>query len=81
MVRNCKGIRKCLYAQNNTEHQMRDVLRKACDAAGSQLAWAEANGFSPFFVSDVLGKKRGISDEVLRALKYVKLTPRYQRKD
>ena len=64
-----------------TEYQMREVLRKACDAAGSQLAWAEANGFSPSFVSDVLKKKRGISEELLKALGYLKLTPRYQRKD
>ncbi|MDE2105552.1 MAG: hypothetical protein KGL39_50465, partial [Patescibacteria group bacterium] len=38
--------------------------------AGSQKAWARAHGLSQAYVSDVLQRKRGISDSVAEALGY-----------
>jgi DNA-binding transcriptional regulator YdaS (Cro superfamily) len=43
-------------------------LRRACRAAGSQQAWAAANGVSPAYVCDVLNARREPGDAILRAL-------------
>lgn len=43
-------------------------IRKACAAAGSQSAWAEANGMSPAYVSDVLNSRREPGAKILAAL-------------
>lgn len=49
----------------------RQELRAACDAAGSQKAWAAAHGLSAAYVSDVLrGKPPG--DAILAALGLVR---------
>lgn len=47
-----------------------NVLADACAAAGSQQAWACANGISPQFVCDVLQGRRAPSDRLARALGY-----------
>jgi len=49
-------------------------LRAACRAAGSQQAWAQANGISPQYVCDVLTARREPGDSVLRALGLRKIT-------
>lgn len=41
-----------------TEQQIIERLRKACEKAGSQRAWAERNGVSEAYVTDVLKGRR-----------------------
>lgn len=53
-----------------TEDQLRDVLRKACESAGSQSAWADRHGLSKSFVTEVLKGNRGFGDKALAALGY-----------
>ena len=53
-------------------------LRRACDAAGGQKAWAEAHGIAPQHLNDVLMCRREISDRVLAALGLARVT-RYAR--
>lgn len=43
-------------------------LRAACRAAGGQQAWAQQNGVSPAYVSDVLNARRDPGDSILTAL-------------
>jgi len=54
---------------NGVESVLRD-LRKACDDAGGQSAWAKANEFSPAYVSDVLLRRREPADAICKALGY-----------
>jgi hypothetical protein len=49
-------------------------LRQACRDAGGQKAWAEANGFSASFVSDVLNAKRPLPGSIAAALGLVAVT-------
>ena len=51
-----------------TADQVRDLLRAACDKAGSQSNWAKSAGLSPAYVSDVLAGKREPGPKVLRVL-------------
>ena len=46
-----------------TADQVRDRLRKACEAAGGQSQWAKSEGVSVQYVNDVLRGRRdaGIS--------------------
>jgi len=60
------------------EQNMIAILEKACETAGSQRAWSEANGLSPAFVNDVLQGKRGVTDRIAEALGYVKFTGFYK---
>lgn len=53
-----------------TEDELRDLLRKACNKAGSQSTWADTAGVSSVYVSDVLNQKRAPGDSILRALGY-----------
>lgn len=43
-------------------------LRAACRAAGGQQVWAQQNGVSPAYVSDVLNARREPGDSILTAL-------------
>lgn len=43
-------------------------LRKSCNAAGGQSAWAEKHGISPQYVSDVLKSRRLPGDKITQAL-------------
>jgi hypothetical protein len=45
------------------------LLVDACDAAGSQKAWASAHGFAGSFVSDVIKERRKPSERMLSALR------------
>ena len=44
------------------------TLRRACQAAGGQTAWAQANSVSPQYVCDVLNARRDPGDAILAAL-------------
>ena len=53
-----------------TETALRDLLRGACERAGSQLAFAESAGFSSAYISDVLAGKRDPSSRLAEVLGY-----------
>ena len=53
-------------------------LRRACEAAGGQQAWARAHGISPAYVCDVLNARRAPGTKILRALGWIRLVT-YQR--
>lgn len=50
--------------------QILHELDQACKAIGSRSAWAEENGLSPAYVSDVLNGRRDPSRAILTALGY-----------
>ena len=50
------------------ENAVLAMLTKACEALGSQQAWAEANNLSPSYVSDVLKGRRAPGQSILAAL-------------
>lgn len=51
-----------------TDDDLRQRLQAACDKAGSQAAWAKANGLRAQYVSDVLHERREPSPKLARAL-------------
>ena len=51
----------------NTE-QVRQLLKKACDAAGSQRQWALAHGLSAPYVNDVIKGNRSPGESIIKAL-------------
>ena len=51
-----------------TADDVRQLLRKACDKAGSNRAWAQANDVSPAYVSDVLLRRREPGPAILDPL-------------
>lgn len=51
-----------------TKTQLLAILKKQCDRAGSQTAWARENGLSAVYVSDVLTGKRDPAGKLLAAL-------------
>jgi hypothetical protein len=53
-------------------------LRTECERLGSQKAWAECNGISPQYVTDVLLRRRGPGESILFPLGYKKIV-RYER--
>jgi|HubBroStandDraft_4_1064222.scaffolds.fasta_scaffold122747_2 hypothetical protein len=55
-----------------TEEQMRQLLREACDKAGSQRAFALANGVSAQYVGAVLMGDKVMSEKIGKALGYQK---------
>ena len=61
-------IRQNVSSDLHTTDKVLADLRKACASAGSQIAWCEANEFSPAYVSDVLNGKRDLGGRVLGAL-------------
>lgn len=56
-----------------SEEQIRDLLREECELAGSQKAWADANGLSEVHVSDILRARRQPGEKILAALGYRKV--------
>ena len=58
-------------------NQVRDLLRRECEKAGSARAWAQAAGLSGAYVSDVLNGRRDPADAILSALGLVKVV-RYE---
>lgn len=57
-----------------TADDVRALLRKACDAAGSQLNWGRQNNFSAPFISDILQGRRDPSESLCAALGIERLT-------
>lgn len=53
-----------------TDPELLEVLRDACDRAGSQQAWAFRHGISESYVCDVLRGRRVPGAKVLTALGY-----------
>lgn len=51
-----------------TEDDVRKLLRKACEDAGSDRQWAIAHDLSAQYVGDVRRKKRPIGPAILKAL-------------
>lgn len=51
-----------------TEDEVRQMLRAACDKAGSQMAWANKHRITPAYVSDALAGKRHFGPRILAAL-------------
>lgn len=45
-----------------------EMLSQACEDAGSQQSWAEANGLSPQYVNDVLKGRREPGQSIATAL-------------
>ncbi len=56
-----------------TEKQMRQLLRHACDKAGSQRAFAQANDVSPQYVGAILTGDKEMSSKIGEALGYKKV--------
>ena len=55
------------------EEGVRQILVRACAEAGSQRAWADANGISPQYVSDMLTARREPAGKMLVALRVEKI--------
>ena len=56
-----------------TPDQMRTILRKACETAGSQRQWASKHAFSEQYVCDILLGRREISEQIAKALGYKRI--------
>jgi hypothetical protein len=52
-----------------TTDEVREFLRQECEHAGSQAAWAKANGMAGAYVSDVIHGRRDPAKKLLAALK------------
>ena len=50
------------------------MLREACEAAGSQKAWAKNNGLSGAYVSDCLAGRREIGEGIALAFGFRQVT-------
>lgn len=51
-----------------TADQVRGLMRKRIDKAGSAKAWADEIKVSPSYISDVLTDKREPGESILKAL-------------
>lgn len=56
-----------------TVEQVRELLFRACEKAGSQRAWASRYGLSPAYVSDVINGGRDPGKGILVALGLTKI--------
>ncbi len=61
-----------MSAANLGPGDMVAILRSACAAAGGQGVWAAAHGFSPQYVSDVLHRRRDVSEAMGNALGFLR---------
>lgn len=59
-------------------NEIRKLLREKCLEAGSQKAWAQANGMSAVHVCDVLQGNRAPGEKILTALGYRRSEPMYE---
>ncbi len=57
-----------------TEDQMREALLSAVRQAGTQKAWATANGISPAYVNDCLNRGKPIGAGIAAKLGYCPAT-------
>ena len=58
-----------------TADDVREMLRRECEKAGGQSAWAKSHGVSPQFVCDVLSGYRAPGEAIAKGLGLVE-TPR-----
>jgi hypothetical protein len=54
-----------------TEDEFRVVLNDACVAAGSRTAFARAKSIPPSTLSDILNKRRPVSESIANYLGYI----------
>ena len=57
---------------------VKKVLKKACEKAGGQRAWARQHDVSPAYVCETLAERREIGEKILKVLGY-KSTVFYQK--
>jgi hypothetical protein len=57
------------------------AIRRACDKAGGQNAWAEAHGLQKSMVSRVLSGERGVSDAILAAVGWERVVTYRKRRN
>lgn len=57
-----------------TLEQVLALLRRECEKAGGQAAWAKAAGLSASYVSDALQGRREPGESILRVLGLEKVT-------
>ena len=55
-----------------TQADLIAILRSACEAAGSQQAWAKAHDLSPQYVCDVLKGRRDVSETMANKLGFLR---------
>ena len=48
--------------------EVRNLLRRVCQTAGSAAAWAKDHDLSPAYVSDTINKRRDPGPAILEAL-------------
>lgn len=51
-----------------TEQEVLERLRAAVAGAGGQRAFAQAHGFTPGYINDVLRGKRALADRILATI-------------
>lgn len=61
--------------------QVRDILRRECEKAGSAKAWAQSAGLSGAYVSDVLNGRRDPAEAILSALGIERVVSYRRRKE
>jgi hypothetical protein len=54
-------------------YELRMLLRRRCDEAGSERAWALKHGVSPVYVGDVLAGRRAPGKAILATLGLVRV--------
>jgi hypothetical protein len=57
-----------------TAAQLRAELSRACEMAGGQSAWARLRGVSVSQVSEALSGRRDLSESMVNALGYMRVT-------
>lgn len=67
-------------AKGLSESEMREELRRQCDAVGSIAAWARGHGLSSQFLNDVLHERRGVTEALADAMGYEKAPATYFKK-
>ena len=68
------------YMASMNLDELRALLRRRCDEAGSVRAWALKHGVSPVYVGHVLAGKRGPGKALLDALGLVQVISYTEKK-
>jgi hypothetical protein len=71
--------RRCVRDSMNL-YELRTLLRRRCDEAGSVRVWALKHGVSPVYVGHVLAGKRGPGKALLDALGLVRVISYTEKK-
>lgn len=56
-----------------TEPQFLALIRRECDKAGSQSAWAAAHGITGAYLTDILRGRRAPAAKLLKAMGYERI--------